>query len=187
MSSFLLFLNEISILLDRGSKTDDVVKPWKQLQEEYGLANKLRFKWIQLIHFLPKPWIEQTFIDPGNLINLAIQDHHLIKKHQILCLNKLDSRELYNTQSLTNFLKPTLQAYFNIFAGHVFEWNKIYILPRIATADSRIRIFQYKVLHNVLYLNKKLFKFNKISSPECFFCKWEEETTIHLFHNCRKT
>ena len=77
-------------------KTDDAVKPWKQLQEEYGLANKLKFKWIQLIHFLPKPWIEQTFIDPGNLINLAIQDHHLIKKRQTLCLNKLDSRELYN-------------------------------------------------------------------------------------------
>ena len=36
-------------------KTDGAVKPWKQLQEEYGLANKLNFKWIQLIHSLPKP------------------------------------------------------------------------------------------------------------------------------------
>ena len=36
-------------------KTDGAVKQWKQLQEEYGLANKLNFKWIQLIHSLPKP------------------------------------------------------------------------------------------------------------------------------------
>ena len=93
-------------------KTDGRVKPWKQLQEEYGLANKLKFKWIQIIHSLPKPWIEQIFIDSGNSINLAIQDHHLIKIHQILCLNKLDSKELYNIQLLANFLKPTSQAYF---------------------------------------------------------------------------
>ena len=36
-------------------KTDGAVKLWKQRQEEYGLANKLNFKWIQLIHSLPKP------------------------------------------------------------------------------------------------------------------------------------
>ena len=69
-------------------KTEGAIKPWKQLPEEYGLANKLKFKWVQLIHSLPKPWIEPIFIDSGNLINLANQDHHLIKKHQILCLHK---------------------------------------------------------------------------------------------------
>ena len=85
-------------------------------------------------------------------------------------------------------MKPISKAYFeNIFAGHVFEWDKIYILPRIVTTDSRIRIFQYKILYNVLYLNKKLFEFNKINSREYSFCKCEEETTIHLFHICRKT
>ena len=122
------------------------------------------------------------------MINFVIHDHHLIKKHQILCLNKLDSKELCNIQLLANFLKPTSQAYFEkVFAGHVFEWDKIYILPRIVATDCRIQIFQYKILHNVLYLNKKLFEFNKINSPECSFGKCEEETTIHLFHSCRKT
>ena len=52
---------------------------------------------------------------------------------------------------------------------------------------SRIRIFRYKILHNVLYLNKRLLEFEKINSPECFLCKCEEDTTIHLFHICRKT
>ena len=161
-------------------KTDGAVKPWKLLQDQYGLPNKLNFKWIQLSHSLPKPWIEQVFIDSRNLINLAIHDNHLIKKHQILCLNKLDSKELYNIQLLANFLKPTSQAYFEkVFAGHVIEWDKIYILPRIVTTDSRMRIFQYKILHSVLYLNKKLFEFNKINSPECSFCKCEEKITIH--------
>ena len=34
-------------------KTDGIVKAWKQLQEKFGLANKLKFKWIQIIHSLP--------------------------------------------------------------------------------------------------------------------------------------
>ena len=112
---------------------------WEQLQEEYGIASKLNFKWIQLIPSLPKPWIKQVFNDLRNLINLAIQDHHLIKKHQILSLNKSGSKELYNIQLLPIFLKSTSQSYFvNVFAGHVFERNKIYILPRIVITDIRI-------------------------------------------------
>ena len=110
-------------------------------------------------------------------INLAIQDHHLIKKNQILCLNKLDSKELCNIQLLINFLKPTSQAYFeNVFAGRIFEWSKIYILPRIVTTDSRIRIFQYKILLNALYLNKKLIKgrqnvlFANVKKKQLFIC-----------------
>ena len=50
-----------------------------------------------------------------------------------------------------------------------------------------MRRFQYKILCNVLYLTKKLFQFNKISSPEYPFCKFQEETTIHLFYTCWKT
>ena len=76
-------------------------------------SKQTEFKWIQLHHSLAKPWIKQIFIDSRNPISLAIQDHHLIKKIQILCLNKLDSKELYNKQLLANFLKPTSQAYFD--------------------------------------------------------------------------
>ena len=57
-------------------------------------------------------WVEQIFIDLGNPINLAIQDHPLIKKHRTLCLNIFDGKELHNIQLLANYLKPTSQVYF---------------------------------------------------------------------------
>ena len=34
---------------------DGTVKAWKQIHEEFGLAKKLKFKGIQIIHSLPKP------------------------------------------------------------------------------------------------------------------------------------
>ena len=53
--------------------------------------------------------------------------------------------------------------------------------------DTNLRIFQYKLLNNVLYLNEKLFKFNIVFSPLCSFCNSEDETPIHLFHSCNQT
>ena len=53
--------------------------------------------------------------------------------------------------------------------------------------DTRLRIFQYKIINNVLYLNKKLFKFGKTESPLCTFCKIKDETPLHLFYECSQT
>ena len=60
------------------------------------------------------------------------------------------------------------------------------MLPRIVTKDSRLRVFQYKLLNNVLYLNKMLFRFGKIDSPLCSFCKTIDKTPLRFFYNCTK-
>ena len=56
-----------------------------------------------------------------------------------------------------------------------------------STVDTNLRIFQYKVLSNVLYLHEKLFKFKKVSCPLCSLCQSKNETPIHLFHGYIKT
>ena len=50
--------------------------------------------------------------------------------------------------------------------------------------DTKARMFQYKVLHDILYANKMLFKFEKVTSPLCSFCKLHDETIMHLFYDC---
>ena len=60
-------------------------------------------------------------------------------------------------------------------------------MPRRVTIDTNLRIFQYKILNNMLYLNEKLFKFEIIVSPLCSFCNFEDETPIHLFYSCNQT
>ena len=46
-----------------------------------------------------------------------------------------------------------------------------------------MRTFQYKILDNFLYLNKKLV----VETPLCSFCKENDETLIHLFVWCPVT
>ena len=81
--------------------------------------------------------------------------------------------------------KPTCQSYHEkSFVDYDFNWKLIYGIPRIATLETKIRIFQYKLLNNVLYLNKKLFQFGIISQSKCSFCELYDETPLHIFYKC---
>ena len=61
--------------------------------------------------------------------------------------------------------------------------GKIFICFHVRSLLTH-RSFQYKILNNVFYLNKLLFKFGKIKSQLCSFCKSAEKTIIHLFSEC---
>ena len=63
-------------------------------------------------------------------------------------------------------------------------WKQIYILPCLVILDSYSRSFQYIILNNVLYLNKRLFTFQKSTSTLCPFCKFSDETVLHLIYEC---
>ena len=49
------------------------------------------------------------------------------------------------------------------------------------TINTKLRVFQYKILNSLLYLKKMLFRFGKAKSLVFSFT---EETAIHLFSRC---
>ena len=59
-------------------------------------------------------------------------------------------------------------------------------MPRQATASTFTRISQYKII-NVLYLNKRLFAFKKVTTPLFSFCKSKDEKPVYLFFDCLVT
>ena len=120
-------------------------------------------------------------------MNLCIFDHHLIKKNNLYCLNKLESRELYQIQISEKYEKPTSQLYYErYFNKFDFDWKLTYLLSRMVTADTKLRVFQYKILNNILFMNKTLFKFRKVKSPLCFFCKVKMKLTYISFIGAEK-
>ena len=57
-------------------------------------------------------------------------------------------------------LPPTSQRYFNeSLKTDSLEWKQIYLVSPLVTLDSYFCFFQYKILNNVLYLSKKLLRF----------------------------
>ena len=132
-----------------------------------------------------KKCIKQT---PENTSLLVVKDHHLLIGSRIIILEKLNSKELYSLVISVIAHQPTSQKYFdNLFPNIELPWKEIYLTERKATANSYLRCFNYKIINNVLYLNKKLFQFSKTQSSLCSFCHTEAETTLHIFHKCSAT
>ena len=85
----------------------------------------------------------------------------------------------------TNYNKknPTSQSYFEkIFKNSNLYWKTIYL--QFATVGATILVFHYKLLNNVLFLNKMLYRFGILQDSLCSFCSLEEETPMHIFYSC---
>ena len=139
---------------------------------------------MQLINSIPLNW-RNIIKNNCSSTNLLLLNHHLVKKNNLISLDKLHCQELYNILVYISPHKPTSQIYFeNLFRDPDLNWKEIYLVPRKVSLDCYTRSFQYKLLNNVLYLNKKVFIFGKSSSPLCSFCKNVDETILHLFYEC---
>ena len=60
-------------------------------------------------------------------------------------------------------------------------------LPHLTTYNTCLCSFQYKILHNILFLNKRLYFSRITKSPLCSYCNTNDETRIHLFLECNAT
>ena len=97
-------------------------------------------------------------------------------------------KEVYN--KLLNHLLPTAQKTTEaILHTTEFNWPKVCMIPQMIAIDTTLRIFQFKILNNILYLNKKISKFDLNVSPLCSLCNQHPEDVHvpHLFCNCAKT
>ena len=73
----------------------------------------------------------------------------------------------------------------NLLKCNILPWKNIYDVARITSRDTMSRMFQFKIFHNILYLNNALFKCNLSDSPLCSYCEQEPETVQHLFYKCQ--
>ena len=131
-------------------KCDGKPKLWEELKNEFNLQGQLQFIYNQIIHSIPKSWKDALIANLENIKNLVFEGHHLIKNHKIYCLNKLSSKEIYSILIESCDSKSSAQLWYkNIFQNSSLDWKTKYMLPRIVTKDSRLQIFQYKLLNNV--------------------------------------
>lgn len=63
-------------------------------------------------------------------------------------------------------------------------WKQIYKSPFIITTDSKLQSLQFKINHNIIFTNDKLFKCNMSDTQLCTFYFETKETLLHLFYEC---
>ena len=107
----------------------------------------------------------------------------------MLDVREIQSKLLYATFSCKTSSNPTsMKKYNEMFNTETFEldWERIFSLPFKITLNTKLREFQYKILHRICYTNILLFKFGLADSPLCYFCNKELETLEHFLFYCSK-
>ena len=84
----------------------------------------------------------------------------------------LHSNSVYRKFISNTFQTPSAQkTVLKILLCSNIEWNWGYILPGLCTIDSYLRVFQYKILNNILFLNNRLLKWERLIVPFVPFVK----------------
>ena len=99
----------------------------------------------------------------------------------------IPSRKIYE------YFVSNLQKSYNLElrdGHHKFQFSKevireIFQRPRSTTVLAKLREFQFKLLHGVIYTKEHLFKFGFVMDNLCSFCKQSIETYSHLFWECQ--
>ena len=114
--------------------------------------------------------------------NLVLLDHQLLKNNRTLEIEKMNSKEIYSIMISSKVIYQRVEFIQKKIYLYNFPWKDIYTLPSKVTTNAYIRLFQYKILNNVLYLNKKLHTLGLSNTQLHSFCRMEEETISNLFY-----
>ena len=67
---------------------------------------------------------------------------------------------------------------------NTFDKKLVFLKLKKTTEDTKLRWFQFRLLHNILTTNLSVSKFKPNQSSLCEFCKKEKESIKHLFWEC---
>ena len=149
---------------------------WLSVKSKFNLAEKLYFKWFQLVKVISDKWANIMKTGTGSTQDLNNEKFSVLINSSHVSIAQLTSKCIY--MHIVNRIAtvPTAQRWFerNLKPeqnqdSHDFDRNKIYMLPRKSTTDSQTRVFQYRLLNNVLYFNDQLFKMKLVVTPTSLF------------------
>ena len=102
-------------------------------------------------------------------------------------LRKMKSKTEYKNCIEKIKKAPNSEAFFtNKYNITSTEMKECYSIPFRSTIYTKLRSFQFKINHNILYTRAKLHQIGIKGCPNCYFCKESTETLDHLFIDCKE-
>ncbi len=111
------------------------------------------------------------------------------RHHSVENICKIPKVSRYIYQTLVGHLNVEVKSkvnWGNVIGKQLHEddWQNIVTLPSKVTQDSKMRIFQYKILHRILPTNSLLHKYEIRDNPWCEHCPNVVDSLEHALHKC---
>ena len=101
--------------------------------------------------------------------------------NRVLDFKKLKPTLLHN--AIIDEKLPNCQIKWEIEFNKIYSWNLIWENIKSTPCERKVREFQWKSVHNILYTESRLNKMKK-TDGKCHFCKIHIEDQKHLFYYC---
>ena len=145
-------------------------------------CNFLRYR--SLLLAIPDQWKKSIKRDEQRNKSLKRDAHQHALTSTQLAIDKLTCKTVYNTLISRQQCPPTAEKRLIECAFDEKKRQRVYSLPFRVTKEVKLSIFQYKIIHNILYTNNILHKMKKKPHPYCPYCINVEQTISHLLFSC---
>ena len=146
-----------------------------QLCRKTGLKPPLT-KFFGLISVIPSKW--KQALRSG--INLNSQQ---TKKPDQSFLNKGTCKSIRNLLTQNKFREPLASSRLCRLGIEYDKLKAIYLLPFNLTKETKLSMFQYKIIHNILPYGNRLYMMKILNSALCNYCNLLE-TLPHMLVEC---
>ena len=154
------FLTLDKFLLKTGLKA-----PFTKL---YGLISAIPYRW-------------KCALRPGFIINNQDmeQNNQDMDQNTAIEISAITSKKARNILIQRKFVEPLASLRLCRQGVESSKLSAIYMLPFKITKETKLSIFQYKIIHNILPHGALLHKMKIVSSPLCIHCD-SLETLSHI-------
>ena len=105
--------------------------------------------WLSVIETVPQKWKQQ--IRRGK--HIVTSDSLQNKVIPVIAAKQVYNKLLNKIKKKNNtYCSKTIDA---VLHTTDINWPKVYMIPQKVLIDTTLRNFQFKILNNILYLNKK--------------------------------
>ena len=156
--------------------------------ESYNIATSAGLKHSNFL-----TWSGIRSAIPGNLKVLDV-DGKKIGSLEFYCGEKLFDPLLCKSKQFYELLitkKAIVSRGFtklkNAFGLDDSTVSKVFLNLLSVSSETFVRSFQFKLLNDIVFTNKRLAKIGYVQHDTCTFCKVNPETVYHLFYECPLT
>ena len=123
---------------------------WASAILKFDLKEQDAMLWLSILESIPSQWKRE------------------VKSHDMKIVDDLSAGPSLNmtVKSVYNILLrsvktcPTSQKSIEtLLNNYSINWPEVYMIPHKVTIETSLRVFQYKLLNNIIYLNKRIAKF----------------------------
>ena len=134
---------------------------WSIVKVKISLRNEDYMNWMSVIQSIPTSWRKEM------KTSIAVISCDMNPPNY--SLSYMSARSMYTKLIQPLFKPPTSQKTIErLLNNYEVNWRQLYLIPQKVAIDTSHRIFQYKILNNILYLNERLSKINSLVSSLCF-------------------